>query len=68
MKMTKACSKVLCLYRKIQETILFSTSILPDCVSHERSKDFENMRTDFIGRCQNSPWQTTPKMMCLVKK
>ena len=43
--------------------------ILPDYVSHERFKEFwknrhfENMRADFLMRCQNLLWQTSPEMM-----
>jgi hypothetical protein len=38
-------------------------------VFHESSKEFwknshfENMRADFLMRCQKSLWQTSPEMM-----
>ena len=47
----------------------FLTCILPDYLSHESPKEFwknshfENMRADFLGRCLNSLWQTSPEMM-----
>ena len=56
-------------YSKVQETILFFTCILPDYLGHEsfkkfwKNSHFENMRADFLRRCQNSLWQTRPEMM-----
>ena len=52
-----------------KKAFYFFTSILPDYVSHESLKEFwknchfENMRADFLRRCQNSLWQTSPEMM-----
>ena len=48
---------------------MFFTCILPDYVSHESIKEFwknsrfENMRPDFLRRCQNSFRQTSSEMM-----
>ena len=53
---------------KSSKTIFFSC-ILPDYVSHESPKEFwknshfENMRADFLRRCQISLRQTSPEMM-----
>ena len=60
---------------KVSPNILFMKSpqnkftFLPDYVSHEIFKEFrknshfENIRADFLRRCQNSPRQTSPEMM-----
>jgi hypothetical protein len=67
--MTKVYSKKLLM--KSSKTILFSTCILPDYVSYESPKEFwrnshfENMKADFLRRCQNSLWQTSHEMMHL---
>ena len=67
MKMTKVYSKHLLM--KSSRNNFFSTCILPDYVSHESSKEFwknshfENMRADFLMRCQNLLRQTSPEMM-----
>ena len=63
-KMTKVYSKIL-LMKSSRNSFIF----LPDCVSHETSKEFwknnhfENMRADFLRRCQASLRQTSPEMM-----
>ena len=67
MNQTKVSRKILLI--KSSETILFFICILPDYVSHESFKEFwknshfENMRADFLMRCQNLLRQTSPEMM-----
>ena len=54
---------------KLRKQSYFFACILPDYVSHESFKEFwknshfENMRADFLMRCQNLLWQTSPEMM-----
>ena len=54
---------------KFRKPFNFFTCILPDYLSHESLKEvwknssFENMRADFLRRCQKSLRQTGPKMM-----
>ena len=68
MKMTKDYSKILLMKSSRNNFILF-TCILPDYMVHESIKElwknnhFENMRADFLRRCQNSLRQTSPEMM-----
>ena len=55
----------------IKSSDFFFTCILPDYVGHESLKEFwknrhfENMRADFLRRCQNLLQQTCPEMMHL---
>jgi hypothetical protein len=50
---------------KFKKTFYFFTSILPDYVAHELTKDFlksshfENITTGFLLKCQNTLRQTT---------
>jgi uncharacterized protein with PIN domain len=66
--MTKVSSKNLFM-KNAKNKFYFFTCILPDYLSHESSKEFwknshfENMRADFVRRCQNSLRQTSPEMM-----
>ena len=52
-----------------EKAFYFFTCIFPDYVSQEGLKEFwknshfENMRADFLRRCQNSLQQTSPEMM-----
>ena len=58
-----------CISEKFRKQLYFFTCILPDYVFHESPKEFwknshfENMRADFLRRCQNSLRQTSPEMM-----
>ena len=51
---------------KFRKQFYFFTCILPDYVSHEslkefwRNSHFENVRADFLRRCQDSLRQTSP--------
>ena len=55
--------------KKFKKQFHFFICILPDHLSHKSSKEFwknshfENMRADFLRRCQNSLWQTSPEIM-----
>jgi hypothetical protein len=68
MKMTKVYSKML-LMKSLRNSFYLFTCILPDYASHESPKEFwknshfENMRADFLRRCQNSLRQNSPEMM-----
>ena len=68
MNRTKVSHKIL-LMKSSGNPFIFFTCILPDYVSHESFKEFwknshfENMRADFLMRCQNLLRQTSPEMM-----
>ena len=54
---------------KLRKQSYFFACILPDYMGHESFKEFwknshfENMRVDFLQRCQNSLRQNSPEMM-----
>ena len=58
-----------CNSEKFRKQLYVFACILPDYVFHESPKEFwknnyfENMRADFLRRCQNTLWQTSPEMM-----
>ena len=68
MNQTKVSPKIL-LMKNLVKHFIFFTCILPDYVSQESLKEFgknshfENMRADFLMRCQNLLRQTSPEMM-----
>ena len=57
------------IYKKFKKQFYFFTCILPGYVFNESPKEFwknsnfENMRANFISRCQNSLRQNSPEIM-----
>ena len=57
------------IYKKFKKQFYFFTCILPGYVFNESPKEFwknsnfENMRANFIRRCQNSLRQNSPEIM-----
>ena len=56
-------------YKKFKKQFYFFTCILPGYVFNESPKEFwknsnfENIRANFISRCQNSLWQNSPEII-----
>ena len=57
------------IYKKFKKQFYFFICILPGHVFNESLKEFwknsnfENMRANFLRRCQNSPRQNSPELM-----
>ena len=57
------------IYKKLKKQFYFFTCILPGYVFNESPKEFwknsnfENVRANFINRCQNSLRQNSPEIM-----
>ena len=69
MNQTKVSPKILLMKSSGNNFIFLPVFYVPDYVSHESLKEFwensyfENMRADFLLRCQTSLRQTSPEMM-----